>query len=119
MTAPLIIQNNWIKTNTDVSDELDLYNYLIQIYCIFENIQLSYAERTLLTYYMKGGISKETEEKYMTEFSRKRQVVSNIKTSLVNNNLLEKVNRRTWKLPPQFATRWTNLSIVLQLNVVV
>lgn len=117
--TPLVIKNNWLKTSTTMENELDLYHYLIQIYCLFEGTAVSFSERSLLAYFMRWGISKQVEQKYMTDFMRKQQVVSNIKSSLVDKGLLEKLSRRTWKLPDQFSKRWTNLTIVLELNVTI
>lgn len=79
----------WIM-NTVQTDELKTYDTLIQIFCIFENVTLSFSERTLLAYYAKFGINKETERKFMNDFGRNRQIVANLKTSLAKKEFIVK-----------------------------
>lgn len=108
----------WIM-NTVQTDELKTYDTLIQIYCIFENVTLSFSERTLLAYYAKYGISKSTENKFMQDLNRNRQIVANLKTSLARKNFIMKNETLgVWELFMFLRDRKKDgVTLVLEFNV--
>lgn len=108
----------WIM-NTVQTDELKTYDTLIQIYCIFENVTLSFSERTLLAYYAKHGISKSTENKFMQDLNRNRQIVANLKTSLARKNFIMKNETLgVWELFMFLRDRKKDgVTLVLEFNV--
>lgn len=99
------------------SDELRLYDYLIQIYCVMENKTLPFAERTLLAYYANYGINSETDEKYIKDFNRSKQIVSNLKYSLTKRGFLYKhENLNVHELPAFLKQKRDFLSIIIELD---
>lgn len=108
----------WIM-NTVQADELKTYDALIQIFCIFENVALSFSERTLLAYYARDGVNKETERKFMTDLNRNRQIVANLKTSLARKNFIVKnENLGVWELFMFMKDRKKDgVTLVLEFNV--
>ena len=108
----------WIKTVIDVDDELKVYDYLIQVYCVMQHITLPFAERSLLTYYAKWGVSKETEKTYMENFKRDKQAIANLKYSLHKKKFLIKdENMNAWNLPAFLKKKLESLTLILELNV--
>lgn len=105
-----------IKQKFDV-DELELYDYIIQIYCVLNKTSLPVSERNLLTYYIRWGISKEAEEKFNSDFKRSRQIVGNLKTSLKNKGFITKNDRlNIWELPSFLNQRRNKMIIMLQFD---
>jgi ribosome-binding factor A len=113
-----IPDGKWIK-NTVQADELKIYDTLIQIFCIFENVSLSFSERTLLCYYTKFGINKTTEKIFMEEFNRNRQIVANLKTHLANKKFIVKnPTLNIWELTPFLKLRKKDgVTLVLEFDV--
>lgn len=109
-------KGKYIKANLKV-DELKLYDYLVQIYCVIENKVLPFAERTLLCYYIQGGINSGVEQQYMDDFNRSKQAISNLKYSLVKNGFLKKrEGEKSHELLPQFKTKRDLLTIIVELD---
>lgn len=109
----------WQKIELEADNKLDLYDYLIRIYCAVHKIYLPNSERILLTYYAAYGVNKDTEEMYMDEYHRSRQMVSNLKFSLKTFGVLHKEeDMSVWKLPPFLKQRIEDvLSLTLEISV--
>ncbi len=106
-----------IRAKIELDDELKLYDYLIQIDCILSNRSLPYAERTILCYYAKWGINKETEERYIKDFNRSRQIASNLKYQLTKRGFLYKhPDLNAHELPPFLKKKRDELTIILELK---
>jgi len=111
--------NKWIKGNINVTDELALYDVYIRIYCAIEKKYLPDAERSLLTYYAKYGVTVDTDKLYADDFKRDKQMVSNLKYSLKLKGFLDKdEDAPSWKLPSFLKQRYKELTIVLPISIV-
>lgn len=114
-----LVPNKWLHLKSEVSDELKIYDYLIQIYCVIENKVLPYAERALLTYYTKYGINKDTEKLFAEDYNRTKQIVANLKTGLSKKGLIIKdADMNSWQLSPFLKKkREDSLTLILEFNV--
>ena len=80
-----------ITLNKEFNDELDLYERWIQIYCLVNNIPLSYGDSRMLAYYIKHGTNKESENMLFEECRyASKQSIFNIKKSLIEKKLISK-----------------------------
>ena len=111
--------NRWIKLESTVEDELKIYDYLIQIYCVIENKVLPYAERALLCYYIKYGINKDTEKKFAEDYNRSRQPLANLKYGLSKKGFIIKdADLNSWQLTSFLKKRRDDgLTLILDFDV--
>lgn len=112
-----VISGKWISKKLDL-DELKLYEYLIQLTCVVENKYLPVAETSLLAFYAKNGeVSRSVDKKYMNEFNRSSQIVSNLKTSLTNRGFLTKQpDASAWDLPKFLSVPKESITVIIELN---
>lgn len=112
-----IPKGKYIRKKLEDIGELKLYDYLVQIYCVMENKTLPFAERSLLTYYAVSGINPETEKKYMDDFNRNKQAVSNLKYGLVKRGFLSKrEDMNVHELPLFLKQKRDSLTIIIELD---
>lgn len=108
----------WIKTTIPVDNDLKIYDFLIQIYCVLENQVLPFSERSLLTYYVKWGINKETEKLYMDGYNRSKQITANLKNALAKKGfIIKNENMNSWELPLFLKKKRDSLTLILDFNV--
>ena len=82
-----------------------------------ENKNLPFAERMLLAYYAKYGITSEASEKYIEDFNRNKQIVSNLKYQLTQKEFLFKhENLNVHELPPFLKQKRDVLTIIVELD---
>lgn len=107
----------YVRKAIKISDEFALYNYFIQILCVMENTYLSSSERSLLIFYILSGVNKETEEKYIKEFGRTKQAVSNAKYRLLQKGFLSKLEESGGhEVVRALKTKRNSLTIVIDLE---
>ena len=113
-----LVPGTWIKNKKYIDDELRLYDYLIQIICVLRNKVLPFSERSLLTYYTKYGVSKETEDLFVTDFNRTKQIVANLKYSLTKKQFLIKhESLNSWELPDFLKKKRDTLTLILEFTI--
>ena len=110
---------NEIKGTLEVLDDFKLYDYLIQIYCVLENKTLPVSERWLLGYYIKYGVTRDTDKLYAKDFNRDKQIVSNLKCSLTKRGfLIKNEDLNDWKIIDWLKNKFDNqFSLILKFIV--
>lgn len=105
----------YIRTKRSV-DEFSLYDEYLRVLCSIEHIYLSDSERSLLVYYIIHGVNFEAEKKYIKEYGRTKQAVSNLKYQLLQKGMLNKVEESGGhEVIQALKTKRDELTIIIEL----
>ncbi len=106
------------KIKKECKDVDDIWMNIIKIYTLLNNIQLPISEEKILSYFCQYGINKECEKLIIKDrVVSKKQILSNLKTSLLKKNLIIKIASKDYDVIPELRFTILNNSYFLILKL--
>ena len=92
------------KKTVVCKNDYEIWILIIRLYGLLNNIQVSISEEKILAYFCLWGITKKTEDKILKDYVvSNRQILSNLKTSLLKKNFYSSYQTSIYKIQPYMA----------------
>ena len=96
----------------------DIWITIIRIHGLLNKIQIAISEEKVLCYFCQWGINKKTEDKILDDYVvSSKQILSNLKTSLLKKSLIQKTASNTYEVIPAFKFPINNNTYFLLLKL--